>query len=48
MSSKGFIVKYVEGPLKEGEIQRAADWAKSIVEKIKVPKDYSLDCSDSF
>lgn len=26
---EGFIVKDTEGPLKEGELERAADWAKS-------------------
>ena len=32
--AEGFIVDGVEGPLKEGEIERAADWAKSIAETI--------------
>jgi flavodoxin len=27
---EGFFVKGVEGPLKEGELERAADWAKQI------------------
>ena len=39
VSSKGFVVKDIEGPLKAGEIERAADWAKTIVEKIKVPNE---------
>ncbi len=29
---EGFIVKGNEGPLKEGELERAADWAKKIAE----------------
>ena len=28
---EGFFVKGTKGPLKEGELQRAADWAKEIV-----------------
>jgi len=28
---EGFIVKGMEGPLQEGELERAADWAKQIV-----------------
>jgi flavodoxin I len=28
---EGFIVKGKEGPLKEGELERAADWAKVII-----------------
>lgn len=28
---EGFFVQDTEGPLKEGELQRAADWAKSIL-----------------
>jgi flavodoxin len=31
---EGFIVKGSEGPLKEGEEKRAADWAKLILEKL--------------
>jgi hypothetical protein len=29
---EGFLVKGTEGPLKEGELERAADWAKSLSE----------------
>jgi len=29
---EGFFVKDKEGPLKEGEAERAADWAKGILE----------------
>jgi flavodoxin I len=32
---EGFIVKDREGPLKEGELERAAGWAKGIVESKK-------------
>ena len=28
---EGFFVKDSEGPLKEGELERAADWAKSLI-----------------
>lgn len=28
---EGFFVKGTEGPLKEGELERAADWAKQII-----------------
>ena len=28
---EGFLVKGTEGPLKEGELERAADWAKQIM-----------------
>jgi hypothetical protein len=28
---EGFFVKDREGPLKEGELERAADWAKTII-----------------
>jgi hypothetical protein len=28
---EGFLVKGEEGPLKEGELERAADWAKQIM-----------------
>jgi len=28
---EGFFVEGVEGPLKEGELERAADWAKQII-----------------
>lgn len=31
-SPEGFFVKGKEGPLKEGELERAASWAKAIVE----------------
>ena len=30
-SPEGFFVKGKEGPLKEGELERAADWAKQII-----------------
>jgi flavodoxin len=30
---EGFFVKDSEGPLKEGELERAADWAKQILTK---------------
>jgi flavodoxin I len=32
---EGFIVKDSEGPLKQGELERAANWAKGIVENKK-------------
>ena len=32
---EGFFVKDKEGPLKEGELERAASWAKDIVESKK-------------
>jgi flavodoxin len=28
---EGFYVEGIEGPLKEGELERAADWAKKII-----------------
>jgi len=31
ISPEGFFVEGVEGPLKEGELERAADWAKQII-----------------
>ena len=31
MPPEGFFVKDSEGPLKEGELERAADWAKKII-----------------
>ncbi len=31
VSSEGFIVNGTEGPLKEGELERSADWARRIV-----------------
>ncbi len=34
-SPEGFFVKGREGPLKEGELERAADWAKGILESKK-------------
>jgi flavodoxin I len=34
-SPEGFFVEGTEGPLKEGEVERAAGWAKEIVESIK-------------
>jgi hypothetical protein len=30
---EGFIVKDTEGPLKEGELERAAEWARGLVGK---------------
>ncbi len=32
---EGFFVKGTKGPLKEGELERAADWAKGILESKK-------------
>ncbi len=32
---EGFFVNDTEGPLKEGELERAAEWAKHIKEKVK-------------
>ncbi len=32
---EGFIVKGREGPLKDGELERAASWAKGITESRK-------------
>jgi flavodoxin len=34
-SPQGFFVKGTKGPLKEGELERAAGWAKGIVESKK-------------
>ncbi len=34
-SPEGFFVKGREGPLKEGELERAADWAKGILQSKK-------------
>ena len=34
-SSEGFFVKGSKGPLKEGELERAANWAKGILESKK-------------
>ena len=34
-SPEGFFVKGKEGPLKEGELERAASWAKAIVKSEK-------------
>jgi hypothetical protein len=31
---EGFLVKASEGPLKDGELERAADWAKLIIETL--------------
>ncbi len=36
---EGFLVKDSEGPLKDGEPQRAADWAKSMVEAINAVRE---------
>jgi flavodoxin len=35
----GFVVRGKEGPLADGEIERAADWAKSIIEAQKTQTD---------
>ena len=35
MPAEGFIVTDREGPLKPGEIERAADWARTVVESFK-------------
>jgi len=35
LSPQGFLVEGTEGPLKEGELERAAGWAKEIVKSIK-------------
>jgi len=35
VSPKGFFVKGTKGPLKEGELERAASWAKEIVKSKK-------------
>ncbi|MFC1921541.1 flavodoxin family protein [Chloroflexota bacterium] len=32
---EGFIVDDTRGPLKEGEVERAAEWAKGIMESVK-------------
>jgi len=34
-SPEGFFVKGTKGPLREGELERAADWAKGILESKK-------------
>lgn len=36
--SEGFIVKGQKGPLKEGELERAALWAKEIVRSLSLAK----------
>jgi len=33
VSPEGFLVMGTEGPLKEGELERAADWARQVVAK---------------
>ncbi len=35
LSPEAFFVKGKEGPLKEGELERAAGWAKGILESKK-------------
>ncbi|GAG69253.1 unnamed protein product [marine sediment metagenome] len=35
VSPEGFFVKGTKGPLKEGEVERATDWAKEIVKSKK-------------
>jgi len=32
---EGFLVKGKKGPLKEGELERAAGWARSLLELMK-------------
>ena len=34
VAPEGFCVNDTEGPLKEGELERAATWAKQIIEKL--------------
>ena len=34
---EGFIVKGKEGPLKEGELERAAQWARQLMVAINAP-----------
>ena len=34
-----FFVKGMQGPLEEGELERAADWARLLGEKAKIPQD---------
>ncbi|MBN2589675.1 MAG: hypothetical protein JXA96_07425 [Sedimentisphaerales bacterium] len=34
IAPEGFCVKDTEGPLKEGELERAAAWSKQIIEKV--------------
>jgi flavodoxin I len=36
-ASEGFIVKGKEGPLAEGEIERARNWARQIVDTLNAP-----------
>lgn len=33
IAPEGFLVKGTEGPLKEGEVERAAEWARQIIAK---------------
>jgi flavodoxin len=35
---EGFFVKGTEGPLKDGELARAASWARMLVEKLGAPQ----------
>ncbi len=35
VNPEGFFVTGTEGPLKEGEVERAADWVKELTAKIK-------------
>jgi flavodoxin len=37
-SPEGFFVKGMEGPLKDGELARAASWARMLVEPIAAPQ----------
>jgi flavodoxin I len=34
LSPEGFLVEGTEGPLKEGELERAAEWGKKVVESM--------------
>jgi hypothetical protein len=33
---EGFFVQEKEGPLKQGELERAASWAKSLAETVSI------------
>lgn len=35
LNPRGFFVEGTEGPLKEGEVERATEWAKELTAKIK-------------
>jgi hypothetical protein len=34
---EGFLVLGIEGPLKDGELERAARWARGMAEKLRQP-----------